>query len=62
MFNVILGAALVVAAGGFYYHLLPRDGRVNPLVKNSDAGSMITITIMSAIIVGVAIVCDGLFG
>ena len=62
MFSIILGAALVVAAGVFYGYLLPRNGRVNPIVKNSDVGSMLTIIIMSILAIGIAILCDGLFG
>jgi hypothetical protein len=62
MFYSTFGAALVVATSAFYWYLLPRNGQENPLVKNSDVGSMVTITIMSVLRIGIALLCDGLFG
>jgi hypothetical protein len=62
LFSIISGAALVVASSAFYWYLLPRDGQVNPLVKNSHVGSMVTITIMCFFCIGIALLLDGLFG
>jgi hypothetical protein len=61
MFSTIFGAALVVSASVFFWYLLPRNGQVNPLVKNSDVGSMVTIAILGILTIGVAILCEGLF-
>ena len=62
MFSILIGAALVIVAGGAFWKLLPDKGRVNPLVENSDVGSMIMIAIMSGLTFGVVIFCAGLFG
>ena len=62
MFSVIIGAAMVVGSSVSFWYLLPRNGQVNPLVQNSDIGSMVTITIMSILSIGIAILCAGLFG
>ena len=62
MLYVISGTALVGVGGASFWYLLPRNGQVNPLVKNSDVGSMITIAIMSGLTFGVVILCAGLFG
>ena len=59
MLSVISGAGVVVASGGFYWYLLPRNGEVHPLVRNSDVGSMITIGIMSALTLGIALLLSG---
>jgi hypothetical protein len=62
MLSIISGAALVVVTSASYWYLLPRNGQVHPLVKNSDVGSMVTIAIMSVLAIGIAVLCDGLFG
>ena len=62
MFSIITGAALVFASGAAFWRLLPDKGEVNPLVRNSDVGSMITIAIMAGLTFGVVILCAGLFG
>ena len=60
MFSTIIGAALTIASVAFFWYLLPRNGEVNPLVKNSDVGSMVTIGIMSTLSIGIAILVGGL--
>ena len=60
MLSIISGAALLVATCSWY--LLPRNGQENPLVKNSDVGSMVTIAIMAAFTFGAALLLNGLFG
>ncbi|MGA7390507.1 MAG: hypothetical protein WBW99_21635 [Pseudolabrys sp.] len=62
MFLSICGAALVVVTCAFYWYLLPRDGTVHPLVRNSDVGSMVTIAIMTMFTFGVAMLLEGLYG
>ena len=61
MLSIICGAALLVATSIFYWYLLPRNGQENPLVKNSDIGSMVTIAIMAAFTFGAALLLNGLF-
>ena len=62
MFAITSGTILVVASSAVFWRLLPRNGEVNPLVRNSDVGSMITIAVMSGLTFGVVILCAGLFG
>jgi hypothetical protein len=62
MYSTIFGAALVVSGGVFFWYLLPRNGQVNPLVKNSDVGSMVMIAILGILTIGTAMLCEGLFG
>jgi hypothetical protein len=62
MFSIISGAALTIISCAVFWYLLPHKGQVNPLVKNSDVGSMVTIGIMSGLTFGVVILCEGLFG
>ena len=62
MFWSIFGVALVVAACAFFWYLLPRNGTVHPLVRNSDIGSMITIAIMCLFTFGLAMLFGGLYG
>lgn len=61
MLSIICGAVLLVATSIFYWYLLPRNGQENPLVKNSDVGSMVTIAIMAAFTFGAALLLNGLF-
>jgi hypothetical protein len=61
MLSIICGAALLVATSIFYWYLLPRNGQENPLVKNSDIGSMVTIAIMAAFTFGAALLLNGVF-
>jgi hypothetical protein len=62
MFLSISGAALVVISIAIFCYLLPRKGRVNPLVENSGVGSMVTIAIMTTLAFGLAMFFEGLFG
>lgn len=62
MLSIICGAVLLVATSIFYWYLLPRNGQENPLVKNSDVGSMVAIAIMAAFTFGAALLLNGLFG
>ena len=62
MLSVVSGAILVAAPGASFWYLLPRNGVVHLLVRNSDVGSMVTIGIMGAMSLGIALLFDGLFG
>ena len=62
MVLIICGVALVVVACGSYWHLLPRKGKVHPLVENSDVGSMVTIAIMTMFAFGMAMLFGGVSG
>jgi hypothetical protein len=62
MFFIICGMALVVVASASYWYLLPRNGRVHPLVENSDVGSMITIVIMAVFTFGAVMIFSGYIG
>jgi hypothetical protein len=62
MLYIISGAAMVGVGGGSFWYLLPRQGRVHPLVKNSDVGSMVTIAIMTVLTAGIVFVAAGIIG
>ena len=62
MISVIAGAIMIVGSSACFVYLLPRGGQVNPLVRNSDVGSMVTIAIMSVLTIGIAILWGGLSG
>ena len=61
-FYVIVGAALTVVTCAAYWYLLPRNGKENPLVSNSDVGSMVTIGMMTVLTFSIALLLEGLFG
>jgi hypothetical protein len=62
MFTILSGAVLIGASGAGLWHFLPRHGQVHPLVKKPFIDSMITITIMTLLVIGVAMVADGVLG
>jgi hypothetical protein len=62
MLFVVSGAILVAVPSASFWYLLPRNGVVNPMVRNSDVGSMVTIGIMGVMSLGIALLFDGLFG
>ena len=62
MLFIISGTVMVAVTCGFFWYLLPRNGKVHPIVQNSDVGSMVTIAIMTMFTFGVALLCNGLFG
>jgi hypothetical protein len=62
MLYIISGAALAGVGGASFWYLLPRDGRVHPLVRNSDVGSMVTIGIMTLVTFGLVILFAGFSG
>ena len=61
MVAIVIGAVLVIMSGAAFWYFLPNKGRVNPLVENSDVGSMVMIAIMSSFTLGLAIMIGGYF-
>ena len=62
MFLIISGAASIAVSCASFLYLLPRNGQVHRLVRNSDVGSMVTITIMGVLSFGIAMLVEGLAG
>ncbi len=62
MLFTVSGAALIVLSCGTFWSLLPRNGIVHPVVRNSDVGSMVTIGLMTSLTAGVGLLAAGLFG
>ena len=60
--SVIVGAAAIAAAGVSFWWLLPRAGKVHPMVRNTDVGSMVTLAIMSVLTFGAVMLFAGLIG
>jgi len=58
--SIICGAVLIFLSCSGFWYLLPRNGQEHPLVKNSGVGSMITLTIMIALTIGVVLLFEGL--
>ena len=42
----IIGATLVAGTSTGFWYLLPRNGKVNPLVRNPGVGSIVTVAIL----------------
>ena len=61
MLYTVSGAVLLVFSCGAFWYLLPRNGEVHPLVRNSDVGSMITIGLMTTMTAGFGLLVAGLF-
>jgi hypothetical protein len=59
--ETISGIALLAFGCGSYWYLLPRNGVVHPMVRNSDVGSMITIGLMTVVTAGIGLLIAGLF-
>ena len=62
MFSIICGVALIIVTGAVFWYLLPRNGRVHPLVNALDGGSMITLAIMTLFTIGLVMIFAGFFG
>jgi hypothetical protein len=58
--SIICGAVLVFVSCASFWYFLPRSGQEHPLVKNSGVGSMITLTIMIVLTIGVVLLFEGL--
>jgi hypothetical protein len=62
MFSILSGAALVGISGTGFWYFLPRNGQVHPLAKKPFLDSMITITIMTFLVVGIGLIVDTIAG
>ena len=62
MLYIISGVAMLVGGFGGFWYLLPRQGDVHPIVRNSDVGSMVTIAIMTVITIGFVFLGAGFLG
>lgn len=62
MFAIIGGAILIIGPSVGFWYLLPRNGRVHPLVNALDGGSMITLAIMTLFTIGLVMIFAGFFG
>jgi hypothetical protein len=62
MFSILSGAVLVGASGTGLWYFLPHNGHVHPLAKKPFFDSMITITIMTMLVLGIGLLGEGFFG
>jgi hypothetical protein len=62
MFSILSGAVLVGASGTGLWYFLPHNGQVHPLAKKPFFDSMITITIMTMLVLGIGLLGEGIFG
>ncbi len=58
--SVIIGVALVIVSCAGFWYLLPRNGKVHPLVEKWDGGSMLTLVLMCTITLGFVLVLEAL--
>jgi hypothetical protein len=61
MIYIVSGITLIVVSGGSFLCLLPRNGQVHRLVRNSDVGSAVTIFILSGFTFGVVLLFGAFF-
>ena len=59
--HIAIGSACIAFGCVSFWYLLPRDGRVHPLVERWDGGSMLTLGIMTVMTLGIAVLMAGLF-
>jgi hypothetical protein len=62
MLSILSGAALVGVSGTGFWYFLPRQGTVHPLAQKPFFDSMITITIMTLMVLGLGLLAEGVFG
>ena len=56
-----IGLACIAFGCASFWYLLPRHGRVHPLVERWDGGSMLTLVIMTLVTTGITVLIAGLF-
>jgi hypothetical protein len=59
MMSIISGVVILGAGGGGLWLMIPRNGVPHPLAKVPFLDSLIPITIVAALAVGVALVING---
>jgi hypothetical protein len=62
MFATFSGLVCIGAGGTGLWYFLPKNGVVHPLTQKPFFDSMVAITIMSTIALGVALVVEALVG
>ena len=60
MFSLISGVALTGAGGATLWYLMPKNGVPHPLTTKPLASSLLPITIMIMIVMGIAMVISSL--
>jgi len=58
----VTGAGLIVSSSLVFWQLLPRNGRVHPLARNSGVSSMLALGLLTSLTLGVAMLWAGLSG
>ena len=61
MIYIISGVTLMAISSVSFWYLLPRNGEENPLVRNSNVGSSLTIAILSAFTFGLVLLFGSFF-
>ena len=56
-----IGLACITFGCVSFWYLMPRRGKVHPLVERWDGGSMLTLVIMSVVTTGIVLVVSRLF-
>jgi hypothetical protein len=60
MFSVLWGVVLIGSGGTAFWYFLPRNGQVHPLAKKPFLDSMITITIMTVLVLGIGLIVQAI--
>ena len=60
--EIVIGLVCIALGSAGFWSLLPRHGRLHPLVLRWDGGSTLTLAIMTVVTAGVALVIAALFG
>jgi hypothetical protein len=60
-FQTAIALVSIALGCASFWYLLPRNGRVHPLVEIWDRGSTITIVIITALTMGITMLIAGFF-
>lgn len=60
MFSALWGVVLIGIGGTGFWYFLPRNGQIHPLAKKSFLDSMITITIMTIVVLGIGLIVEAI--
>ena len=61
MLSILAGAIVAAAGGAGLWYFLPNGDVVHPLARKPLLDSMIPITIVCALVIGVALIISGFF-
>jgi len=59
--QIAIGLACIAFGCASFWYLLPRHGRIHPLVARWDGGSMLTLGVMTVVTVGIIVLIGALF-